>query len=65
MRNEDVGLLLMYLIGYGVLFLIGAFITRAIFSIPTIIDNLKQQTEYLKDIAVTQRTILKNQEDKR
>lgn len=31
--------------------------------IPTIVDNLKQQTEYLRDIAVTQRVILKNLEE--
>ena len=40
------------------------FVTRAIFMIPTIVENLRQQTESLRDIASTQRKILKNLEDK-
>jgi len=56
-------LLVGYLVVSAICFFIMVFITRAIFMIPTIVDNLKQQTEYLRDIAVTQRVILKNLEE--
>lgn len=37
---------------------------RAVFMIPTIVDNLREQTILLKDIAATQRIILQKELDK-
>jgi len=47
-------ILLTYVIGYLIAFLIGALITRAIFSIPTIVYNIKVQTVLLERIAQKQ-----------
>lgn len=43
-----------YLIGYGVAFLIGTFITRAIFSIPKFLRLQKAQLQVLTEIALKQ-----------
>lgn len=51
MSNQDWGMLIGYLLMYGIGFLICAFITRAIFSIPTIVYNLKYQTMLLERLA--------------
>jgi hypothetical protein len=51
MSNQDLGMLIGYLLMYGIGFLICAFITRAIFSIPTIVFNLKCQTMLLEKLA--------------
>jgi len=63
MATTEIGLLIVYLLFSGIGIVITIFIMRAVFSIPTIVDNLKEQTSLLKDIAVTQRAILKSQED--
>jgi hypothetical protein len=60
---NTVDLLIGYLVFAIILMAIAIAIMRAVFSIPTIVDNLKEQTSLLKDIAVTQRAVLKNQED--
>jgi hypothetical protein len=57
------GFLLVYLIFSAIGIVITILIMRAVFSIPTIVDNLKEQTRLLTDIAVNQRIILKNQEE--
>lgn len=51
MSNQDLGILIGYVLMYGIGFLICAFITRAIFSIPTIIYNLKCQTMLLEKLS--------------
>jgi hypothetical protein len=46
--------LMVYLIGYIVVFAVSILIIRAVFNIPTIVKNLKVQTSLLNEIAKAQ-----------
>lgn len=61
--GDAIGLLLFY--GFFALIgiLISALIMRWIFRINDISNNLSRQTDLLTEISITQKKILKNQED--
>jgi len=50
---------LMYFVGYAIAFIIGIFVTRWIFGIDAIINNLKQQTVINKSLLINIRTLRK------
>jgi hypothetical protein len=58
--GPELAMIIIPLLLWGLGIIITVLVMRAVFMIPTIVDNLKIQTELLTEIAKTQNEILKN-----